>query len=189
MDGAEEEMLGEEFAGEKDRQRQPRVDEGEGDANRSGEEAGAGDAFEGAESDLSLVAGGRPFFVADGEEGEDVDGDESEEAEGEVNGIDKEGSGSGEAEEEGGEAAAEVPVHAFGIVIDHDAGEDGGEGEGDEGEFGGGDAELDERMIRQEGRDGEDGWDGGEEGKGEDLAGEPGGFEAEKKAPGFEGLA
>ena len=58
VDGAEEKMFGEKLAGKEEGEGEPGVEEGERDAESGCEEAGAGDVFERAKSDLGLVSGG-----------------------------------------------------------------------------------------------------------------------------------
>ena len=103
--------------------------------------------------------------------------------------MDEEGGGGGEGEEEGGEGLGKVPVNSFSIVIDHDAGEDGSEGDGNEEDLGGGEGEFLEGEVGEKGEGGQNEGDGSEEREGEDFAGEPGGFQAEKEAPSFERLS
>ena len=73
MDGAEEEVAGAEFGGEKDGESEPRVDEGEGDGEAEGEEAGAGDSFQGAEAKFSGVLVRGPLGVTSGKEGFEIE--------------------------------------------------------------------------------------------------------------------
>lgn len=79
-----------------------------------------------------------------------------------------------------------MPAGPFGIVIDHDTGEDGSEGKGDERELGGDFDEVFEGEVWEEGEGGQNCGNGCQEGKGEDFSGKPGGFETQEEAPGFE---
>lgn len=128
----------------------------------------------------------RPSFLAGGEEKGGLQADEREHGEGEDARVQKKGGGGGGGEKEVWEAGFEVPEDTAGVVVNHRAGEDGSDGEGEERPLGSGENEVLEGEIgeEREGRDNEG--NGGDEGEGKDFAGEPGGFEPKEEAPGFE---
>jgi len=126
-DGAEVEVAGEEFAGEEDGEGEPGVDERENDREESGEEAGSGDFGKRAEAEEGAVLVWAPFLLTSRKKRASFVSESRESAEEEKGGVDEEGGGEGEGGEEGGEGVGEVPGDAFGVVVDHDAGEDGAE--------------------------------------------------------------
>lgn len=77
-----------------------------------------------------------------------------------------------------------MPENTPRIVVDHGACKDGQNREGNKRELCRSDDEGREEVLG-----GEDEGNGGHEGEGENFPGEPGGFESEKKAPGFQRLA
>ena len=186
VDGAEEEVAGEKFAREEDGEGEPGVDKGEDDGEASGDEADSGDFSEWAKAEEGAVLVRAPGFFPSREEGVGFVGEGAEGNEEKEGGMNEESCGGGEGEEEGGESSWEIPGEAFGVLIDHDAGEDCSEEEGDEGEFcRDGDGAF-EGEVGEEGEGCENCRNGSEEGEGEDFPGEPGGFEAEEEASGFE---
>lgn len=166
---------------------EPRRNESEKETQSQSEETKFGEFVEWTESELRTVANRRPLFLENGKEMPAVEGGEKGDADSEGDERLSEKGGSGkEGEEEVGEGFFEVPGDALGVVIDHDAREDGSEGGGEKDPLDGGVCKGEGFWeIAEKQRDRER----GDQRKGEDFSGEPGGFEAEKEPPGFERLA